>query len=32
MVDKKDYFSNTQNRTILEDAVPVLKALRVVKD
>ena len=32
IVDKKDYFSDTQKRTILENAVSPLKALRAVKD
>ena len=32
IVDTKDYFSDTQKRTILENAVSPLKALRAVKD
>ena len=31
MVDKRDYFSDTQKKTMLENAVSPLKALRVVK-
>ena len=32
MVDESDYFSNIQKRTMLENAVALLKALRAAKD